>query len=168
MGLKILALFIAILASSTVWAEDNTSPLDLRYEKSFWGTKYFNGEDRLREYELENYLSSNAEALNTFYKSEIPGVISTVMAYIGGAAIGFALANAADPDREQKSGFLTTGLVALGVGVVAAKRSDKHQQDSIDVFNASTNAFNLNPPSSNGQATKVKIFPNGIGFSLTF
>jgi len=165
---QISAFFLVLMISAPVWADNHSESLNLRYEPSFWGTKFFNGEKKLRTPALKQHLSSNPEALAAFNKSKGARTLATIMAYVGGWGIGWAAGTAVNGDDGMDNTALAVGVVGIGIGIAATRRADSHVARGVDIFNSSTTSFKLNPSSIPQQTTKVTFKPAGFGVTWTF
>lgn len=131
---------------------------DLRMEKEFGGFKFYNGQQALKLGEVQELMKSNEAAYKEIKKARGNFVMSNVLAFAGGALIGWPVGTAlGGGDPQWGLAGAGAGLVLIAIPLSIGFKN--HATKAVDLYNAGE---------TNARQPSLSIFPTGTGMKLVF
>ena len=138
---------------------------EIEMHKSFWGYRYYQGDQVLTLKEVAKTVRPNAEAFEFVEKSYRQKNLTTILGVIGGFCVGYPLGS------ELAGGEAVWPVVAIGAGLIVISfpvsvAAGKNAQKGIDIYNSSlTPSAYLRPRKYH---LSLATGQDGIGLRLQF
>jgi hypothetical protein len=145
------ALMLSLSFSS--FAQDGEG--DIRIQKNFGGTRFFQDDRLLKPKDVLNAMAPNDEAFNLFKKAKSNYDAAQVFGFIGGFMIGWPLGTAI-AGGDPQWGIAAGGAGALLLSIPFSSAFNKHARNAVEIYNRE-------PLYGRGNRVSVSLVPYGAG-----
>ncbi|MBV2246387.1 MAG: hypothetical protein KUL83_04430 [Lentimicrobium sp.] len=159
---KIIFIIIALVVSMTYAFGQSVSD-SISARKVFGGYRFYQGDQRLNFYQLENIMKQDELAYQQIVAAKSTNSVSTVIGGIGGFMVGWTIGTAiGGGDPNWILAGMGAGLIVISIPITNS--TIKKTKQAVDTYNAGLQASSL----VNKWDFKFSMTGNGIGVILCF
>lgn len=152
---SILILSLALAATSFCNAQK------IETQKVFGGYQYTQNGNQMTMRDLARTVESNQQAFDLMKKAQSTSALASVIAYTGGALIGWPIGTAiGGGDPNWALAGIGAGLVVIGLPISSG--ANKNAKQAVELYNSS-----LDTTSFHEVKPEFKIIANGTGIGLS-